>query len=108
MRQTYVWVNINHLLLLRIHIVHGIFPELFQPGEWEFVLGYSAHTIDSKNPLPKWVSPECNEIYQNFVTSLPKLANNINFNDKEWEAWNNDINCEDNFPSGYANKLSKF
>ena len=35
-------------LMFGIHLVHGIFPDLFQAQEWEFLLGMSAVSLESR------------------------------------------------------------
>lgn len=70
-----------------IHLVHGIFADLFQAQEWEFLLGTSAVSLESRVTAPKWISPECTEAFSNFISAMPKIASSINFNDREWEQW---------------------
>lgn len=36
-----------------LHLVHGMFSDLFDYNEWEFLLGFIASSIDSKTQLPK-------------------------------------------------------
>ncbi|KAL4440929.1 hypothetical protein ABPG74_009342 [Tetrahymena malaccensis] len=95
-------------LMFGLHIVHDIYPEYFQQNEWDFLLGNTALAIESNLQIPKWANPECKDQYAVFVNSFGKLCNNINFNDREWEQWSKELQCERVFPQAYASKLTHF
>ena len=38
--------------------------------------------------MPKWAAVERKEIFSSFMTTFPKFASGINFNDREWDQWN--------------------
>ncbi|EGR28544.1 hypothetical protein IMG5_173090 [Ichthyophthirius multifiliis] len=94
-------------LMFALHLVHEMYQEQFQNNEWDFLLGNAPIVIESKQiNTPKWASQYSKDLYASFVNSFQKLNSSINFNDKDWENWNSQIECEKHFPS--SAKLTAF
>lgn len=95
-------------LMLGLHIVKGIRPELFESNEWELFIGTSIANLNSNAELPSWCPGDRRESYLHFLSLFPSLINLLQFNEKEWINWFNNNECEKNFPSLYKAKLSSF
>jgi dynein heavy chain 2 len=69
-------------LLFAMHIVHGLFPELFIEDEWNFFIGavmkQQQSNANTQAP-PRWVTADRKPAYASFVSNLPELANTIYF-----------------------------
>lgn len=81
--------------MFALHIVHGTSPHLFEVNEWEFFIGNTPVNVDAaKVVLPKWARQEQAEIFGNYISTFPKFGQLVNFNDKEWEKWYMEAECE--------------
>jgi len=97
-------------LMLGLHFVKGIMSNLFALNEWDFFLGNAATSLDARVHLPRWASEENGEKFSAFCHNFGPLASQINFNDKEWERWCKEYECEkeQSFPSSARSKLTAF
>ncbi|CAD8135851.1 unnamed protein product [Paramecium octaurelia] len=87
-------------LIFALHLVKGCKPELIEEEEWQFMIGNQIPNESAH--LPKWASQDRKEIFG----QLQNLKLNINFNSSDWEQWNNNQECEKNFPQ--SAKLKPF
>ena len=105
-------------LMFTLHLVHGMYPSLFQPGEWEvltgqLVAGGSLQRQDSlrqsKESAPSWCSQE-QAVELNVVRShFPSLYASLGLHNREaWLAFVKHPHCEREFPHSMAGKISAF
>ena len=58
--------------------------------------------------LPKWASPERNEIFLQFASTFPGIVQSFQFNSAEWATWASNAECEKTFPPAFKSKASAF
>lgn len=96
-------------LMFALHLVHGTAPALFEPNEWELFIGNIPLNVDAaKVQMPKWARADCAEHFGNYLAAFPKFAQLVNFNDREWEKWYLEPDCENQFPPSYRSKFAEF
>jgi dynein heavy chain 2, cytosolic len=62
-------------LTYSMHFVKGVFPQQFQPNEWDFFNGKTVSAGNSNARLPGWISQDRAEIYSMFTNTFAMLAN---------------------------------
>ena len=95
-------------LMLGLHIIKGIRPELFESNEWDLFLGNSIIQITTVQELPSWAPQDRKENFQQFASMFPNLLHSISLSDKEWNNWFTSNDCEKNFPGQHKQKLTAF
>ena len=95
-------------LMLGLHMIKGIRPELFEANEWDLFLGNSLIQITTAQELPSWAPQERKENFQQFASIFPNLLHSISLNDKEWGNWFVSNDCEKNFPGQQKAKITGF
>ncbi|XP_066286377.1 cytoplasmic dynein 2 heavy chain 1-like isoform X1 [Branchiostoma lanceolatum] len=104
-------------LMFAIHLVHGMYPELFQDQEWEMFLGLiisdTFRRQDSqkqlRDSLPSWIDQERATDVQQLKSNFPSLHQTLNLDDSDlWLNFSRSSQCEQEFPPPIANKISLF
>jgi dynein heavy chain 2 len=96
-------------LAFGLHFVHGVFPELFESNEWQFLKGEVAAAGDAGHLFPGWAGDDRRDEFGIFGATLPKLVNSIQLqNEQLWRPWATSQQCEVDFPSQIKNKISPF
>jgi dynein heavy chain 2 len=92
-----------------LHFVHGIYPKLFQEGEWEFFNGTAVATSDSSQQLPRWSTPDRKSMFNSFASLFPKLVRFLQLDDESlWNDFATATECEKHFPSSIKTQVSSF
>ena len=100
-------------LMFALHIVHGMFPELFLPNEWEhftgmFIEGTSAQSEASAS-APDWVDEERKPDTSKLIRSFPELTSSLQIeNPNNWQSFMKNEQCEQEFPAHVSKKISLF
>ena len=99
-------------LMLAMHVVHGMCPDLFMQDEWDLFIGI---LIDGENAegrgqsIPGWVSEERRDDVSKLVSSFPNLEQALQLEDASvWSTFIKAENCEEQFPLQVSKKLSLF
>ncbi len=75
-------------LAFGLYLVKGVFPQEISTQEWEFFTGLIPPPVENKVILPSWSTFDRQEMFNSFCLNFPKLAKQVNFNEKEFEVWN--------------------
>ena len=109
----------SDLLIFALHFVHGLYENLFSPGEWEFFCGVnSADTTDATNQLspsrstdniPTWCDSSCISTINNFKLRFPSLFSQLQLENEEiWIPFARSASCEREVPPSIIKRLTSF
>jgi hypothetical protein len=63
--------------------------------------------LENKVILPSWSTFDRQEAFNNFCSNFPKIAKQVNFNDREFDEWNKSEEPEKKLPAA-CEKLTAF
>ncbi|XP_063840903.1 LOW QUALITY PROTEIN: cytoplasmic dynein 2 heavy chain 1-like [Scylla paramamosain] len=101
-------------LMFALHLVHGMYPELFQDKEWEALTGQvvtdvRADTTEMKDALPKWIDEERTSSVLLLKQTFPSLYESLKLDDLSvWSGFARSSHCEMDIPVQLAQKTSAF
>ena len=100
-------------LMFALHIVHGMFPDLFQAKEWEFFTGMLIDGSNSQNDIsgssPDWIDEERRTDTSKLMKSFPDLSSTLQLSDPNaWTGFMRNERCELEFPVHVSKKISLF
>lgn len=64
-------------LTYSLHFVKGVFAQMFQKNEFEFLTGIATVAGGFQVRVPSWVAPDRKEIFSMFSGTFPMLAQNL-------------------------------
>ncbi len=102
----------THQLAFAVHLVHGMHPGYFAPGEWELLTGQASGAVDRQNqlPLPDWASPDRLTAFQSLCATFPQLVRGLRLDDGAqadlWRRWAKATECERDFPKVGGKELT--
>lgn len=97
-------------LMFGLHLVHAMYPKMFQDQEWELFTGkIVADAEKAPADFPTWASPDRKSAFALLQSSFPSIVHSLNLRDSEaWSNWGRSTNCETEFPVKYATKVTAF
>ena len=104
-------------LMFAMHLVHGVYPKMFDKQEWEYFCGTIVTGLlqrqdsvqDAAAGLPSWVSKERASSVVSFKNTFPTLMSSLDFkNSQLWAGFGKSSKCEQEFPSALGKKISAF
>ncbi|GFR12638.1 cytoplasmic dynein 2 heavy chain 1 [Trichonephila clavata] len=101
-------------LTFALHLIHGVFPQLFEEQEWEAFTGIllteaKFEPEELKSSLPSWVEEERGIAIALLKVSFPHLFSVLQLSDaKLWENFAKSSHCEQELPSVVSSKISIF
>ncbi|XP_042221258.1 cytoplasmic dynein 2 heavy chain 1-like isoform X2 [Homarus americanus] len=101
-------------LMFALHLVHGMYPELFQANEWEALTGQLVTDIrmditEIKKALPKWVDEERAFAVALLKQTFPAMYEVLHLDDlSTWSGFARSSHCETDIPVQLNQKLSGF
>ena len=104
-------------LMFAMHLVHGVYPKMFDKQEWEYFCGTIVTGLlqrqdsvqDAAAGLPSWVSKERAASVVSFKNTFPTLMSSLDFkNSQLWSGFGKSSKCEQEFPSSLGKKISAF
>ncbi|RXG65468.1 Cytoplasmic dynein 2 heavy chain 1 [Armadillidium vulgare] len=101
-------------LMFALHLVHGMYPELFKEKEWDLFTGtvvtdVKADQAEIKASLPKWIDEERGYAVALLRQTFPELYKSLTLEDSSvWSGFANSSHCEVDFPVQMNNKLTQF
>ena len=98
-------------LMFALHVVHGMFPDMFLADEWEHLTGILIEgTNKSESPgAPSWVEEERRTDTAKLIKNLPTLASSLQLEDGNlWSSFMKNKTCEQEFPTHVRKKISLF
>ncbi|CAD5120552.1 DgyrCDS9119 [Dimorphilus gyrociliatus] len=89
-------------LMFAIHMVHGMFPTIFEENEWEYFIGILV--VDTKGEkdieLPDWVEKDRSQAVLLLKHAFPDLFEKLSLKDLSgWSKFARSAECEDDIPS---------
>jgi dynein heavy chain 2 len=86
-------------LTYSLHFIRGVFPQLFQKNEFEFLTGVSVAGGETRSRMPKWLAPDRKEIFSMFASTFPLLYQNLSLdNEQIWQEFASSDTPEKAFP----------
>ncbi|XP_068211563.1 cytoplasmic dynein 2 heavy chain 1 [Palaemon carinicauda] len=101
-------------LMFGLHLVHGMYPDLFQENEWEALTGQLVTDVrtdgaEPKESLPNWIDEERAFAVMLLKQTFPNLYSMLNLEDLTlWASFASSSHCESDFPVQLHQKLSPF
>lgn len=103
-------------LMFALHLVHGMYPNLFGQNEWEAFTGQlvsQAATLrrqeSFREGLPAWVSSERAQAVSLLRMNLPVLSNALDLSNADnWRKFSKSSHCEQEFPPNVAKSITPF
>ena len=98
-------------LMFALHVVHGMYPDMFLPDEWEHLTGVLVDGSKSGDSLsaPSWVEEERRPDTARLIKCLPQLATLLQLEDGNlWTSFMKTKVCEQEFPVQISKKISLF
>ncbi|CAL1265870.1 unnamed protein product [Larinioides sclopetarius] len=101
-------------LTFALHLIHGVFPQLFEEQEWEAFTGILMTEAkfdpeELKASLPSWVEEERGIAIALLKTTFPHLFSVLQLSDaKLWENFAKSSHCEQELPNVVSSKISIF
>ena len=101
-------------LTFAIHLVHGLYPEMFQENEWESFIGIlvseTADTNDAGMSLPGWISADRGPFLAKLKTNFPTLYDTLQLNDNSiWSQFSRgQMSDEEEVPVQLSKKMTPF
>jgi len=101
-------------LAFAIHLVHGLYPEMFQENEWEAFIGILVSETSDANDagvsLPNWISSDRGPFLAKLKTNFPTLYDTLQLNDNSiWSAFSRgQMSDEEELPVQLAKKMTPF
>eukprot|EP01116_Phalansterium_solitarium_P024805 TRINITY_DN91_c0_g1_i4.p1 TRINITY_DN91_c0_g1~~TRINITY_DN91_c0_g1_i4.p1 ORF type:complete len:4085 (+),score=2013.94 TRINITY_DN91_c0_g1_i4:171-12425(+) len=98
-------------LMFGLHLVHIMFPKLFQDQEWDLFVGKIVAIGDAKAvaDFPNWATPDRKGAYGLLAKTFPKVIEGMSLKDTAaWSPWAKSPNCETDFPNVYGKRGSAF
>ncbi|KAJ4457358.1 putative Cytoplasmic dynein 2 heavy chain 1 [Paratrimastix pyriformis] len=96
-------------LTYALHFVHGLRPDMFGEGEWDVFTGRSERPPVGVEQVPRWVAVERQAACARLLGALPDLDSSAQLSDAElWAQWSSHAQCETQFPSRIAARISAF
>ncbi|XP_076054654.1 dynein cytoplasmic heavy chain beethoven [Oratosquilla oratoria] len=101
-------------LMFALHLVHGMYPELFHEHEWEAFTGQlvtdvRADASEMKEGLAKWLDEERAFAVALLKQTFPKLHEALQLHDLSlWSGFARSSHCETDFPVQLNTVLSAF
>lgn len=97
--------------MFAIHMVHGMFPNVFEENEWEYFIGILV--VDTKGDkdagLPDWVEKDRSQACLMLKHAFPDLFETLNLKDLSgWSKFARSAECEDDIPSHLQKNSSLF
>ncbi|CAL4059761.1 unnamed protein product, partial [Meganyctiphanes norvegica] len=91
-------------LMFGLHLVHGMYPELFQKNEWEALTGQLVTDVradpnEMKEQLPQWIDEERAFAVALLKQTFPTLYQSLQLDDISlWSGFSRSSHCEVDFP----------
>ena len=98
-------------LMFALHVVHGMFPDMFLTDEWEHFTGILVEGTNKNESLgaPSWVEEERRTDTAKLIKNLPTLASSLQLEDGNlWSSFMKNKTCEQEFPTHVRKKISLF
>ena len=102
-------------LMFALHLVHGMYPHLFGPNEWEAFTGQLVGQAalrrqeSFREGLPSWVNSERAQAVSLLRMNFPILSNTLELtNADSWRKFSKSSHCEQDFPPGVLKSITPF
>ena len=102
-------------LMFALHLVHGMYPNLFAQNEWEAFTGQLVGQAtlrrqeSFKEGVPSWVNSERAQAVSLLKANFPVLCNTLNLSNHEsWRRFAKSSHCEQEFPPSVAKSITPF
>lgn len=103
-------------LMFALHLVHGMYPNLFDQNEWEAFTGQLVGQAAAlrrqesfREGLPSWVSSERAQAVSLLKMNFPVLYNTLDLADGDnWRKFSKSSHCEQDFPPNIAKSITPF
>ncbi|XP_069942834.1 cytoplasmic dynein 2 heavy chain 1 isoform X1 [Cherax quadricarinatus] len=101
-------------LMFALHLVHGMYPELFRENEWEAFIGQLVTDVrtdatEVKEALPKWIDEERAFAISLLKQTFPTMYEMLHLDDLSmWSGFARSSHCETDLPVQLGQKLSGF
>lgn len=75
-------------LTFGMHLVHGMNPEMFKEGEWEFFVGLAvASSQNAQIQHPDWLPPDRKPALERLAATFPALVGGLKLTGGGWDQW---------------------
>ena len=75
-------------LTFGMHLVHGMNPEMFKEGEWEFFVGLAiANAQKTQAPELDWLPTDRKPALERLTATFPALVSGLKLSGGGWEQW---------------------
>ncbi|XP_013869519.1 cytoplasmic dynein 2 heavy chain 1 [Austrofundulus limnaeus] len=96
-------------LMFAMHFVKGMYPELFQEGEWDVFIGSIVGEMFKKEEFPSWIDQERHGTLAILKTTFPAFYQTLGLSDSDlWLSFLQSSQCEQEIPSSISKKISLF
>ena len=100
-------------LMFAMHVVHGMFPDIFLPNEWEHLTGMlvdgGQSQADGAGGSPDWIDEERKSDVGKLIKAFPSLGSHLQIeNPNNWTSFLKNEKCEQEFPAHVSKKISLF
>ena len=104
-------------LMFALLLAHRMHPKLFQPNEWELLMGQLVGDAlrrqeslkHARESMPSWCSQEQALALHQFKSLFPGLYSELGLHSKEaWAGFLKHSKCEREFPTSMAGRMSPF
>jgi dynein heavy chain 2 len=97
-------------LMWAVHLIHGMRHAAFKENEWDYFVGDIVDVEKGRcETLPKFAEEEQGSLFRVLSKTFPELVQKLKFEDeKTWNKWARDPQCEVSFPKKLAKHTSAF
>eukprot|EP00090_Calanus_glacialis_P009483 TRINITY_DN17857_c0_g1_i1.p1 TRINITY_DN17857_c0_g1~~TRINITY_DN17857_c0_g1_i1.p1 ORF type:complete len:1541 (-),score=379.52 TRINITY_DN17857_c0_g1_i1:129-4454(-) len=100
-------------LMFALHVLHGMYPDMFMVNEWEFFIGMLVDGGGDQNDItgsaPGWIEEERRTDVAKLIKAFPQLATSLQIEDGNvWSSFMRNEECEKEFPVQIGKKISLF
>ena len=100
-------------LSFAMHLVHGMYPDMFQENEWEAFIGLLVGDADGNDAgmsMPSWLTEDRTGPLVKLRTNFPRLYETLQFDDNSvWSSFaRNGMSEDDDLPVQVAKKVTAF
>ncbi|CAM1329611.1 Uncharacterised protein at_DN1743, partial [Pycnogonum litorale] len=101
-------------LMFALHLVHGMYPSLFQENEWDAFSGTLVSDLkmdaaEIKHSLPRWIDEDRTLAVGLLRSTFPTLYQTLQLEDEgTWMEFSRSNQCEVEMPTAVARKLTLF
>lgn len=85
--------------MFSLHLVNGMKENIFEEKEWEAFVGKLVSTDEKPRDFPAWAPPERKRNFAILSENFPRLIENFDFGNSQWNRWSSEQECELNFPN---------